>query len=172
MASREVAVGYGVPWAQAGAGVVVTQALINPLFGRDGLLMMGAGFSAEQTLKSLLDRDSSLNTRQVALIDANGSVAAFSGKNIGSFAGDRQGEYFSIQGNCLAREEVLTEIEKAFITSEGPLALRLLEAHRAGDMAGGDKRGRQSAALLVVRYKSDIRGITDKMIERSLIWKN
>lgn len=165
VASREIAVGHGVPWARAGAGAVATQALINPLYGRDGLAMMEAGFSAEQTLRALLDREESKDSRQIAIIDADGNTAEFNGAKIGKFYGDRRGECYSIQGNCLTGEEVLLEMEKAYLETKGPLALRLLEALRAGDAAGGDKRGRQSASLLVVRKNGGLRGVTDRFID-------
>lgn len=166
VASREVAVGSFLPWLEVGAGVVATQALISPAFGLDGLAMMKAGSSAEQTLAALLEEDSEeAARRQVALIDAEGRVAVFSGDQIGRVSGSRQGEHYSVQGNTLAGEEVLSEMEKAFLSTEGPLALRLLAALKAGDEAGGDRRGRQSAALRVARANSGIRGVTDRLVD-------
>ena len=166
VASREIAAGAFVPWLEAGSGAVVTQALINPSFGVDGLAMMRNGFSAEQTLNALLDRDGGdVSSRQVALIDSDGNVAAYSSDKFGHYAGVRRGEGYSVQGNTLVGEEVLVEMEQAYLETEGPLALRLMEALRAGDNAGGDRRGRQSAALRVVREKSDIRRITDGLID-------
>lgn len=166
VASREVAAGAFVPWLEAGAGAVATQAMINPSFGVDGLAMMRSGFSAEQTLAALLDRDGeAVSSRQIALIDSDGGVAVYSSDKLASFAGFRSGEGYSVQGNCLVGEEVLVEMEQAFLETDGPLALRLLEAMRAGDSAGGDRRGRQSAALRVVREKSDIRRMTDGLID-------
>ena len=166
VASREVAVGAFVPWAEAGAGVVATQALISPRFGLDGLAMMKSGSSAEEVLAALLETDGDeAGQRQVALIDARGHVAVFSGDRIGSAAGSREGEHYSVQGNTLAGEAVLDEMERAFLDTDGPLALRLLAAITAGDAAGGDRRGRQSAALRVARANSGIRGETDRLVD-------
>lgn len=166
VASREVAAGAFVPWLEAGVGVVATQAMINPAFGVDGLALMRSGFSAEQTLAALLERDGeAAATRQLALIDAGGGVAVHTSESLASYAGYRSGEGFSVQGNCLVGEEVLVEMERAYLDTDGPLALRLLEAMRAGDRAGGDRRGRQSAALRVAREKSDIRGVTDCLVD-------
>jgi uncharacterized Ntn-hydrolase superfamily protein len=165
VASRQVAVGGGVPWAQAGSGAVAVQAMMDPKIGRDGLALMKAGFTAEQTMAALMSRDDALQTRQFALIDARGGVAAFTGNTLSSFAGDRQGEYFSVQGNILAGEEVLLEMERAFLETKGPLAFRLLMALQAGDQAGGDRRGRQSAALIIARAEGDYAGVTDRMMD-------
>jgi uncharacterized Ntn-hydrolase superfamily protein len=166
VASREIAVGAFLPWLEAGAGVVATQALISPAFGLDGLAMMRDGRSAEETLAALLEEDGEeAPGRQVALVDAGGGVAVFSGENIGSYSGSRQGEHYSVQGNTLTGEEVLTAMEDAFLQTDGPLALRLLAALTAGDEAGGDRRGRQSAALRVARANSGIRGQTDRLID-------
>ena len=165
VASRQVAVGAGVPWAQAGSGAVAVQARMDPKIGRDGLAMMKAGFTAEQTMAALMSRDDELQQRQFALIDVQGGVAAFTGDTLPSFAGDRQGEYFSVQGNILAGEDVLLEMERAYLEIKGPLALRLLMALQAGNQAGGDRRGRQSAALILARAESDYGGVTDRMID-------
>jgi len=165
VASREIAVGHAVPWARANAGAVATQAWINPLFGIDGLAMMERGFSAEQTLNALLERDEEDDSRQFALVDAAGNVAAYSGSKLGGWSGDIQGDGYSIQGNCLAGDSVLTEMERVFLETEGPLALRLVEALLAGDAAGGDRRGRQSASLLVVRDGAGLRGVMDEFYD-------
>jgi uncharacterized Ntn-hydrolase superfamily protein len=166
VASREVAVGAFVPWVEAGAGAVATQALISPSFGIDGLAMMREGRTAEETLAALLESDADeAEQRQVALIDARGGVAVFSGERIGSVSGSRKGVHYSIQGNTLASEDVLSEMEAAFLDTDGPLALRLLAAITAGDSAGGDRRGRQSAALRVARANSGIRGQTDRLVD-------
>lgn len=166
VASREIAVGAMVLWVEAGAGAVATQALISPAFGVEGLSMMKNGMTAEEALAALLDSDGEdAGQRQLALVDADGRVAVFSGERIGSFSGSRQGEHYSVQGNTLAGEQVLVDMERAFLETDGPLALRLLEAILAGDRAGGDRRGRQSAALYVARAGSDIRGVTDHMTD-------
>ncbi len=166
VASREIAAGASVPWLEAGTGAVATQAMINPAFGVDGLAMMRSGFSAEQTLAALLERDGEAAlSRQIALIDSTGKVAVYSSDRLSGYAGVRSGEGYSVQGNCLVGEEVLIAMEKAYLETDGPLALRLLEAMLAGDRAGGDRRGRQSAALRVVREKSDIRRVTDNLID-------
>jgi uncharacterized Ntn-hydrolase superfamily protein len=144
-------VGALVPWAQAKVGAVATQALANPTYGPQGLQMMQLGFSAEETLNQLINNDSGRDDRQVGLVDAKGHAATFTGKNCFDFAGGITGENFAVQGNILAGPAVIEAMAEKFQKTPGSLAERLLAALEAGEAAGGDRRGKESAALLVVQ---------------------
>lgn len=165
VASRVLAVGYIVPWAKAGVGAVATQSYANLDYGVEGLALLADGLSAEEALKRLLEADEERERRQVAIIDAAGNVAVFTGDETLAWSGHAGGEGYSVQGNILVGEEVLTEMERAYLAAEGPLARRLLAALEAGDAAGGDKRGKESAALLVVREGGGYQGKTDRMVD-------
>jgi uncharacterized Ntn-hydrolase superfamily protein len=149
--SRAFSVGGGVPWALAGVGAIATQASTNESFGPRGLAILRAGFDAERTLKRLLDTDEGRENRQVGIVDATGRAAAWTGASCQSWAGDSTAVDLSVQGNILAGPEVVASMVRAYQTTEGELAERLLAALQAGQAAGGDRRGQQSAALLVVR---------------------
>ena len=149
--SRAFSVGMAVPWAEAGTGAVATQASTNESFGPKGIAMMRSKRPAAVALRTLLAADSGASHRQVGIVDAKGRSAAHTGKGCSAWAGHRTGPGYSIQGNILAGEAVVIEMERAFLASKGELSLRLLAALEAGQAAGGDKRGQQSAALLVVR---------------------
>ncbi|MCX7022684.1 MAG: DUF1028 domain-containing protein [bacterium] len=168
VASRVLAVGYIVPWARAEVGAVATQAYADLRYGRYGLELMEAGFTAEQTLQVLQEFDEDAQQRQVAVVDSEGRVAAFTGGETSAWAGDRQGEHYSVQGNILVGEEVLTNMERAYLETEGPLARRMLAALTAGDEAGGDSRGKQSAALLVVREGGGYQALSDRLVDISV----
>jgi uncharacterized Ntn-hydrolase superfamily protein len=142
VASRYFAVGAVVPWAEAGVGAVATQANVNVGYGPRGLELLREGLSAHLARK---------DGRQVAVIDSNGGVAAYTGPNAPKWAGDRQGTTWSAQGNILAGPQVIEAMGKAFEAAKGELAERLYAALKAGDDAGGDSRGKQSASILVVR---------------------
>lgn len=144
-------VGTSVPWAQAGVGVVATQSFIDKSYGYNGLALMKQGFTAQQALDSLLKKDSGRSVRQVAFIDHNGNIAAHTGKNCIQYASDIQGADFSVQSNMMLSDTVCEHMAAAFRRSAGmPLAERVLAALDAAEAAGGDIRGKQSAALLVV----------------------
>ena len=149
--SRAFSVGMAVPWAEAGVGAIATQSATNESFGPLGLAMLRKGRPAPEVLRALLAADSGASHRQVGIVDTKGRSAAHTGTDCSSWAGHRTGPGYSIQGNILAGEAVATEMERAFLTTPGELAGRLLAALQAGQAAGGDKRGQQSAALLVVR---------------------
>lgn len=168
VASRVLAVGYIVPWARAEVGAVATQAYADLRYGRYGLELLEAGFTAEQALQVLLEFDAEAQQRQVAVVDSAGRVAAFTGTETSAWAGDRQGEHYSVQGNILVGEQVLVAMEQAYLETSGPLARRLLAAVEAGDAAGGDSRGRQSAALLVVRERGGYQALTDRLVDISV----
>jgi len=168
VASRVLAVGYIVPWARAEVGAVATQAYADLRYGRYGLELLEAGFTAEQALQVLLEFDAEAQQRQVAIVDSAGRVAAFTGTETSAWAGDRHGEHYSVQGNILVGEQVLVNMERAYLETGGPLARRLLAAVEAGDEAGGDSRGRQSAALLVVRERGGYQALTDRLVDISV----
>src|SRR5262249_52005817 len=152
--SHWFSVGTVVPWAEAGVGAVATQSFVEPNYGREGLELMRRGKSAPDALKELLARDPGRDVRQVAMIDAQGRVAAHTGaKNI-QFAGHHIGNNFSVQANLMSSAQVWPAMARAFEPSKGDLADRLLSALNAAQAAGGDVRGKQSAALIVVRGKS------------------
>lgn len=166
VASRFFAVGSVVPFARAGAGAVATQASANTSFGPNGLDLMAKGATAEEALKVLLRGDDGRGRRQVGLVTASGDSATYSGPGCNSWAGGRRGPNYAVQGNILTGEAVVAAMEKSFLGSQGkPLAERLLEALAAGDAAGGDSRGRQSAALLVCRAKGGYNGFTDRAVD-------
>lgn len=153
--SRAFSVGMAVPWAEAGVGAIATQATTNESFGPKGLALLrgarGRKPSAAVVLRALLDADSGASHRQVGIVDAKGRSASHTGKDCNPWAGSRTGPGYSIQGNILAGEAVVADMERAYLTTKGELAQRLLAALEAGQAAGGDKRGQQSAAILVVR---------------------
>ena len=153
VASRYFSVGAVVPWAEAGVGAIATQANVNVGYGPRGLELLKQGLTARQVLDKLLAEDTfeGKDGRQVAIIDSRGGIAAFTAPNAPNWAGDRQGKTWSVQGNILAGPQVTESMGKAFEASTGELAERLYAALMAGDDAGGDSRGKQSASILVVR---------------------
>ena len=166
VASRFFAVGTVVPWARAGVGAVATQASANTTYGPDGLDLMARGLSAEEALKVLVRGDDGRERRQAGLVTASGDAATYTGPGANAWAGGRKGPGYAVQGNILVGEAVVAEMEKSFLASAGrPLAERLLAALAAGDAAGGDSRGRQSAALLVCRAKGGYNGFTDRAVD-------
>src|SRR5947209_17959875 len=153
VASRYFSVGSVVPWALAGVGAVATQANVNVGYGPRGIDLLRQGLNAQEVLKKLLEEDTfeGKDGRQVAIIDAHGIIAAYTGSHAPHWAGDRQGKTWSAQGNILVGPQVPEAMGKAFETTQGELAEKLFAALKAGDAAGGDSRGRQSASMLVVR---------------------
>lgn len=165
VASKFPAVGAVVPWAQAGVGAVATQSFANTSFGPRGLALMGAGMSAQETLARLLEDDPDRELRQVGLVDAKGGSATFSGNGCFEWAGGIAGNGYAIQGNILAGVKVVPAMEKAFLKTKASLPQRLHAALLAGDRAGGDKRGRQSAAIYVVKPKGGYGGFVDRWLD-------
>jgi uncharacterized Ntn-hydrolase superfamily protein len=153
VASRYFSVGSVVPWAMADVGAVATQADVNVGYGQQALDLLRQGMTAPEVLKKLLadDKFPGKDGRQVAIVDAKGNVAAYTGPNAPNWAGDRQGKTWSAQGNILVGAQVPEAMGKAFEGTQGELAEKLYAALKAGDAAGGDARGRQSASMLVVR---------------------
>jgi uncharacterized Ntn-hydrolase superfamily protein len=165
VASKFPAVGVVVPWARAGIGAVATQSWANTTYGWRGLDLMAGGLSAEEALDRLLAEDEGRDQRQAGLIDAQGRPATFTGPACMSWAGGRTGDGFACQGNILVGEEVVAAAAETFESTEGERVDRLVAALFAGDRAGGDRRGRQSAALLVVRAKGGYGGYTDRYVD-------
>jgi uncharacterized Ntn-hydrolase superfamily protein len=153
VASRYFSVGSVVPWALADVGAVATQANVNVGYGPQGIDLLRQGMTAPEALKKLLadDKFPGKDGRQIAIVDAKGNVAAYTGPNAPKWAGDRQGKTWSAQGNILVGAQVPENMGKAFEATQGELAEKLFAALKAGDAAGGDARGRQSASILVVR---------------------
>jgi uncharacterized Ntn-hydrolase superfamily protein len=165
VASKFPAVGAVVPWAQAAVGAVATQSFANTSFGPRGLALMGTGLTAQETLARLLEDDSERELRQVGLVDAKGGSATFTGEGCFAWAGGVTGTGYAIQGNILAGGKVVPAMEKAFLKAKGNLPTRLHASLLAGDRAGGDKRGRQSAAIYVVKPKGGYGGFIDRWID-------
>jgi uncharacterized Ntn-hydrolase superfamily protein len=165
VASRFFAVGTVVPWAKADVGAVATQSFANTSFGWRGLELMGSGLTPEAAVKKLLSEDDNPTRRQIGMVDAAGKSETYTGRECIPWAGGRKGSNYAIQGNILAGESVVLEMEKAFLTVKGTLADRLYAALKAGDRMGGDSRGRQSAAMLVVKKNGGYGGYTDRAID-------
>jgi uncharacterized Ntn-hydrolase superfamily protein len=152
VASKYFSVGAVVPWGEAGAGCVATQANVNVGYGPRGLELLRQGLTAKQVIEKLLAGDTfpGKDGRQLAVVDAKGNIAAYTGRNAPNWAGDLQGKHCSAQGNILAGKQVPEAMVRAFESTPGDLAEKLFAALRAGDDAGGDSRGKQSASMLVV----------------------
>jgi uncharacterized Ntn-hydrolase superfamily protein len=156
--SRAFSVGSNVLWAKAGVGVVATQAVTDVSYGSQGLALLEEGLAPKDIVRRIWERDPdprpadwSKQARQFAVIDAHGAVAALTGPKASAWAGDKQGKYCTAQGNILAGESVVGSMIETFEKTSGPLATRLMAALDAGQAAGGDKRGMQSAAILIVK---------------------
>jgi uncharacterized Ntn-hydrolase superfamily protein len=150
VATRFFAVGARVPYIAAGVGAIATQALVNPYYGIDGLKLLREGKSPRDVIEVLKAADSGHASRQLHIMDASGRVAAYTGADCVDWCGHIEGSGFSIAGNMLAGARVLDDTAAAYIANDAlPFAQRLIAAMRAGEAAGGDKRGRQSAALLI-----------------------
>jgi uncharacterized Ntn-hydrolase superfamily protein len=152
--SHWFSVGPIVPWAEAGVGAVATQSFVDPSYGRNGLELMRTGKSAPEALKELLAKDSARDVRQVAMIDSQGRVDAWTGKSDIQAAGHKVGKDYSVQANLMLNEQVWPAMATAFENTKGDLADRMLAALDAAQAVGGDIRGKQSAALIVVKAKS------------------
>jgi uncharacterized Ntn-hydrolase superfamily protein len=164
--SHWFSVGTAVPWGEAGVGVVATQAFVNKSYGIKGLELMKTGKTATDALSELLAKDEGREVRQVAMIDVNGNVDAYTGKNCIDYASNIIGKNFSVQSNMMLNNKVCPAMVKAYETTAGkPLAERVLAALQAAQAVGGDIRGKQSAAILVVAGKATDKPWNDKLID-------
>ena len=165
VASKFLAVGAVVPHARAGLGAVATQALANVRYGPDGLSFLGQGRAAEDALRELTAADDGRDHRQVGIVDAQGRGATYSGSACLPWAGGRAAENVATQGNILTGADVVDALFETFTAGGAAFPELLLRALKAADEAGGDRRGRQSAALLVVREGGGYGGVTDRWID-------
>lgn len=163
--SKFLAVGAVVPWAKAKVGAIATQALANLDYGEEGLKLLGEGYSPQKVIEKLRAEDENDQSRQIGIVSANGESASFTGSDCYDWAGGITGENFACQGNILVGEATVQAMANTFTTAEGDLADRLVTALEAGQKAGGDKRGRQSAALLVVKENGSYGGYNDRYID-------
>jgi uncharacterized Ntn-hydrolase superfamily protein len=165
VASRFFTVGNVVPWAKADVGAVATQAYANTSFGWRGLELLEKGLTPEEARDVLIRQDDDPTRRQMGIVSADGKSATYTGEGCTAWAGGRAGPHYAVQGNILAGEAVVIAMEKAFLETEGTLADRLYAALIAGEEAGGDSRGKQSAALLVVKEATGYGGYTDRAVD-------
>ena len=166
VASKFLAVGNAVPAAAAGVGALATQAYANLAYRPDGLRLLAEGRSAEDTVRALVEADDGRDKRQLGVVDAEGRSASFTGAACSAWAGGRNGPGYAVQGNILTGEEVVEAMERAWLDGAGsPLPQRLLAVLAAGDAAGGDRRGRQSAAVYVVREAAGYGGADDVEVD-------
>lgn len=163
--SHWFSVGSIVAWAEAGVGAVATQSFVDPSYGKNGLDLMRAGKSAPDTLKELLAKDEAREVRQVAMIDSQGRVDAWTGKNDIQAAGHIVGKDFSVQANLMLNDKVWPAMAQAFENTRGDLAERMLAALDAAQAAGGDIRGQQSAAMIVVTGKPTGQAWKDRIFD-------
>jgi len=163
--SKFIAVGSVVPWAKAGVGAVATQASANVDYGPKALRMLEEGLASSEVLERLLLEDQQNHGRQVGIVDAKGTVAAYTGTGCMEWAGHVKGDGYSCQGNILTGRDVVESMARAYERTAGDLIDKLLAALSAGQRAGGDRRGQQSAALLVVREKGGYEGFTDRYVD-------
>lgn len=163
--SKFVAVGAIVPFAKAKIGAIATQAYCNTSYGPKGLTLLKAGFSAQETIDILIKNDENKEQRQVGIVDSQGNAASFTGKECYDWAGHLVGKNYSCQGNILASELVVQNMSEAFEKTKGDLVEKLFAALESAQAAGGDKRGREAAAILIVREKGAYDGGTDRYID-------
>ncbi|HET9252839.1 MAG TPA: DUF1028 domain-containing protein [Candidatus Eisenbacteria bacterium] len=163
--SHYFSVGPIVPWAESGVGAVATQSLVEVSYGPKGLELMRDGKTASEALKELLDKDEHADVRQVAMVDTKGNVAAHTGKKCIADAGDHVGKEYSVQANLMANDRVWSAMARAYERSTGDLPERLLAALEAAQAAGGDIRGQQSAAIVIVKGKRSNRPWADRVMD-------
>jgi uncharacterized Ntn-hydrolase superfamily protein len=163
--SKFLAVGAVVPWARAGVGAIATQAWANTSYGPRGLELLAGGLSAAETLEKLLADDAGREDRQIGIVGVNSAPVTYTGSQCFSWAGGYAGEHFACQGNILVGEDTVQAMGRTFEETTGLLCDRLVAALAAGQAAGGDSRGQQSAALLVVREGGGYGGFNDRFID-------
>ena len=163
--SHWFSVGADVPWAEAGVGVVATQSFVDPSYGPKGLELMRLGKSASEALKQLIAADSGEAVRQVAMVDSKGEAAVHTGKRCVDYAGHRTGDGYSVQANLMLNDKVPTAMANAFETAPGDLAERMMMALEAAQKVGGDIRGKQSAAMIMVKAQSSGKSWVNRTVD-------
>ena len=163
--SKFLAVGSVVPWAEPNAGAVATQSYANPRYGPEGLGLLREGLSAEEVARRLTEADEGRDQRQLGIVDAEGRAASFTGSGCHEWAGGRTGAGYAAQGNILVSAQTVDALAETFESSSGLLAQRLLDCLAAAQEAGGDSRGQQSAALLVVERDGGYAGLSDVLVD-------
>jgi uncharacterized Ntn-hydrolase superfamily protein len=163
--SHWFSVGSIVTWAEAGVGAIATQSFVDPAYGPRGLDLMKSGLTADKALKSLVEVDDGRDVRQVAFVDTSGKVAAHTGAKCIESAGHHVGEGYSVQANMMINDKVVPAMAKAYESTKGNLADRLMAALEAAQAVGGDIRGKQSAAMLIVKAESTGRPWADRVLE-------
>jgi len=163
--SKFLAVGSVVPWAEPHVGAIATQAYANPRYGPEGLSLLREGLSAEEVVQRLTAADEGRDQRQLGIVDREGRSASFTGAECLEFAGGRTGPCYAAQGNILVSAATVDAIAETFESSKGTLAERLLDCLDAAQAAGGDRRGQQSAALLVVEQDGGYAKLSDTIVE-------
>lgn len=164
-ASKFLAVGALVPYAKAEVGAIATQSSVNSLYGEMGLDLLRKGFKAKEVLEIILNGDMDVTDRQVGIVDKWGNAANFTGDKCSSWAGGIIGKNYSVQGNLLFGEETVHAIAKTYEETIGKLEIRLYKALKAGEDAGGDKRGKQSACMVVVKKEGGYGGYSDRYLD-------
>jgi uncharacterized Ntn-hydrolase superfamily protein len=165
VASKFLSVGAVVPFAKAGVGAIATQSWANLDYGKHGLELLEKGLSPQEVLDQLISNDDKFASRQVGIVDAQGRSVTFTGEDCYDWAGGFAGDNFAVQGNILVDQQTAETMESTFLQTQGSLAERLLSALLAGDTAGGDSRGKQSAALLIVKENGSYGGYNDRYID-------
>jgi len=164
--SKFLAVGSVVPWAAPHVGAIATQSYANPRYGPDGLALLREGLSAQEVIDRLTAADDGRGQRQLGVVDGAGRAATFTGSGCHAWAGGRTGSCYAAQGNILVSEETVAALAATFESTAGrPLIERLLDCLDAAEAAGGDSRGRQSAALLVVEQDGGYAGLSDSLVD-------
>ena len=163
--SKFLAVGSVVPWAEPHVGAVATQSYANPRYGPDGLALLRQGLAAKEVVRRLTEADEERETRQLGVVDAEGRAATFTGAECHDWAGGRTGDGYAAQGNILVSAETVDALAETFEAETGPLAERLLACLDAAQAAGGDRRGQQSASLLVVERDAGYAGLSDVVVD-------
>jgi len=163
--SKFLGVGSVVPWAEPGVGAIATQAYANPRYGPEGLALLREGLSAGEVVGRLTTADDGRDHRQVGVVDAQGRGASFTGEECMDWAGGRTGDCYAAQGNILVSAETVDAIAETFERAQGTLAERLLDCLDAAQAAGGDRRGQQSAALLVVEQDGGYAGLSNEVVD-------
>ena len=165
VASKFLSAGAVVPWARGGVGAIATQSYANTSYGPTGLDLLATGLSPPAVVDRLTVADPDAGKRQVGIVDMRGGAATFSGRDCFPWYGGLTGDHVAVQGNILVGEATVTAMLEAFQAATGPLTRRLLAALKAGDRAGGDRRGKQSAALLVVKPRGGYGGLNDRYLD-------